>query len=96
MFISILTRFTSTHNVSVLQEIEIRPGIVTKDSDGQIQCHPIYSRVLSLFAESNTLQYAVPGGLIGLLRSPHVLTHLSDWLSACRCWYDGGSHALSR
>jgi translation initiation factor 2 subunit 3 len=57
-----------------LQEIEIRPGIVTKDSDGQIQCHPIYSRVLSLFAESNTLQFAVPGGLIGLLLSSHVHT----------------------
>ncbi len=69
-----ISRFINPRNTCATQEIEIRPGIVTKDSDGQIQCHPIYSRVLSLFAESNTLQYAVPGGLIGLLLSSHVHT----------------------
>jgi len=47
-------------------EIEVRPGIVTKSSDGKIQCSPIYTRVVSLFAEDNDLQYAVPGGLIGV------------------------------
>lgn len=46
-------------------EIEIRPGIVSKDDKGQIQCKPIYSRVVSLFAEHNDLKFAVPGGLIG-------------------------------
>jgi translation initiation factor 2 subunit 3 len=46
-------------------EIEIRPGIV-KNEDGKITCTPIYSRVLSLFAEKNSLEYAVPGGLIGV------------------------------
>jgi translation initiation factor 2 subunit 3 len=46
-------------------EIEIRPGIVSKDSTGKIQCKPIYSRVVSLFAEHNDLKFAVPGGLIG-------------------------------
>ncbi len=44
----------------------MRPGIVTKDSEGRIKCIPIYSRIVSLFAESNELQYAVPGGLIGV------------------------------
>ncbi|CAG9461311.1 unnamed protein product [Pedinophyceae sp. YPF-701] len=48
------------------QEIEVRPGIVTKDASGAIKCIPIYSRVQALFAERNALEYAVPGGLIGL------------------------------
>ena len=47
-------------------EIEVRPGIVTKDGDGNMKCTPIYSRIMSLFAETNDLNYAVPGGLIGV------------------------------
>jgi len=48
-------------------EIEVRPGIVSKgDGDGEIKCSPIFSKVSSLYAESNDLQYAVPGGLIGV------------------------------
>jgi translation initiation factor 2 subunit 3 len=47
-------------------EIEIRPGIVSRDGKGNIKCVPIFSRINSLFAESNHLQYAVPGGLIGV------------------------------
>jgi len=52
--------------LKVGQEIEVRPGVVTKDSDGNITCRPIFSRIVSLFAEQNELQYAVPGGLIGV------------------------------
>jgi translation initiation factor 2 subunit 3 len=48
------------------QEIEVRPGIVSKTADGRTQCRPIFSRIVSLFAEQNQLQYAVPGGLIGV------------------------------
>ncbi|SYW75470.1 probable translation initiation factor eIF2 gamma chain [Ustilago bromivora] len=48
------------------QEIEVRPGIVTKDNEGKIHCKPIFSRVESLLAEHNDLQFAVPGGLIGV------------------------------
>ena len=48
------------------QEVEIRPGIVTKDSAGRNRCKPIFSRIVSLHAESNHLQFAVPGGLIGV------------------------------
>uniref|UniRef100_A0A0K0CV11 protein-synthesizing GTPase n=1 Tax=Angiostrongylus cantonensis TaxID=6313 RepID=A0A0K0CV11_ANGCA len=48
------------------QEIEVRPGIVSKSSDGKVQCRPIFSKVVSLFAEQNHLEYAVPGGLIGV------------------------------
>eukprot|EP01112_Ceratiomyxa_fruticulosa_P013518 TRINITY_DN3804_c0_g1_i2.p1 TRINITY_DN3804_c0_g1~~TRINITY_DN3804_c0_g1_i2.p1 ORF type:complete len:485 (+),score=112.06 TRINITY_DN3804_c0_g1_i2:230-1684(+) len=47
-------------------EIEVRPGIVTKDAEGNIRCTPIFSRIVSLFAEENDLKYAVPGGLIGV------------------------------
>jgi translation initiation factor 2 subunit 3 len=48
------------------QEVEIRPGIVTKDSAGRNRCKPIFSRIVSLHAENNHLQFAVPGGLIGV------------------------------
>ncbi|CAI5989168.1 unnamed protein product [Closterium sp. NIES-65] len=48
------------------QKIEVRPGIVAKDADGNIRCTPIFSRIISLFAEQNELQFAVPGGLIGV------------------------------
>jgi translation initiation factor 2 subunit 3 len=50
----------------VNQNIEVRPGIVTKDASGKIKCTPIYSRIVSLYAEQNELQFAVPGGLIGV------------------------------
>lgn len=48
------------------QEVEVRPGIITKDAEGRVRCLPIYSRIVGLFTESNALQYAVPGGLIGV------------------------------
>ncbi|KAI9097364.1 initiation factor eIF2 gamma, C terminal-domain-containing protein [Phlyctochytrium arcticum] len=47
-------------------EIEVRPGIVSKDSDGKVRCQPIYSRIVTLLAENNDLKFAVPGGLIGV------------------------------
>eukprot|EP00762_Andalucia_godoyi_P001828 ANDGO_06112.mRNA.1 Eukaryotic translation initiation factor 2 subunit 3 len=52
--------------LKVGQNIEVRPGVVSKDASGKIRCVPIRSRVVSLFAENNELQYAVPGGLIGV------------------------------
>lgn len=52
--------------LKVNQEIEIRPGIISKDGEGKLRCQPIFSKVVSLFAEHNDLQYAVPGGLIGV------------------------------
>ena len=48
------------------QEVEIRPGIVTKDSQGRNKCKPIFSKIMSLHAENNLLDFAVPGGLIGV------------------------------
>lgn len=52
--------------LQVGQEIEVRPGIVSKSPEGDIVCRPIFSNINSLFAEENELQYAVPGGLIGV------------------------------
>ncbi|CAH1227516.1 eukaryotic translation initiation factor 2 subunit 3, Y-linked [Branchiostoma lanceolatum] len=52
--------------LKVGQEIEVRPGIVSKDHEGKLMCKPIFSRIVSLFAEQNDLQFAVPGGLIGV------------------------------
>lgn len=44
----------------------MRPGIVSKDSEGKLMCKSIFSKIVSLFAEHNDLQYATPGGLIGV------------------------------
>lgn len=52
--------------MKVGQKIEVRPGIVVKDESGNIKCTPIFSRIISLYAEQNELQFAVPGGLIGV------------------------------
>lgn len=47
-------------------EVEVRPGIISRDAEGRVRCTPILSRVVSLLAEKNDLEYAVPGGLIGV------------------------------
>uniref|UniRef100_A0A2K5Y722 protein-synthesizing GTPase n=1 Tax=Mandrillus leucophaeus TaxID=9568 RepID=A0A2K5Y722_MANLE len=52
--------------LKVGQEIEVRPGIVSKDSEGKLMCKPIFSKIVSLFAEHNDLQYAAAGGFIGV------------------------------
>lgn len=51
--------------LTVGMEIEVRPGLVSKDNEGKLTCRPIISRIVSLYAEQNELQFAVPGGLIG-------------------------------
>ncbi|XBJ12774.1 hypothetical protein VPH35_017231 [Triticum aestivum] len=43
----------------VNQNIEVRPGMVLKDASGKIKCSPIYSRIVSLYAEQNELQFAI-------------------------------------
>ena len=47
-------------------EIEVRPGVVVRDNEGKVSCRPIFSRIMTLFAENNDLKFAVPGGLIGI------------------------------
>ncbi|OIT06974.1 PREDICTED: eukaryotic translation initiation factor 2 subunit gamma-like isoform X1 [Nicotiana attenuata] len=66
--------------LKVNQMVELRPGILDKTADGKIICRPIYSRVMSLFAEQNKLQYAVPGGLIGVGTSMDPSLSRSDML----------------
>uniref|UniRef100_A0A803M5K7 protein-synthesizing GTPase n=1 Tax=Chenopodium quinoa TaxID=63459 RepID=A0A803M5K7_CHEQI len=67
VFLVIVTNFMGFAGVlRVNQEIEVRPGIIVKDERGNITCTPIYSRIVSLYAEQNQLQFAVPGGLIGV------------------------------
>jgi len=61
-----LSEFRYNPDLKLGDKIEIRPGIVIKDKDGKVKCRPIFSRIVSLFAEQNDLQYAVPGGLIGV------------------------------
>uniref|UniRef100_A0A0G4HC05 protein-synthesizing GTPase n=1 Tax=Chromera velia CCMP2878 TaxID=1169474 RepID=A0A0G4HC05_9ALVE len=52
--------------LKVGDEIEVRPGIIGRGADGKAKCSPIRSKIISLFAEQNDLQFAVPGGLIGV------------------------------
>uniref|UniRef100_A0A182VIY0 protein-synthesizing GTPase n=1 Tax=Anopheles merus TaxID=30066 RepID=A0A182VIY0_ANOME len=52
--------------LKVGQEIEVRPGLVSKDAEGRLTCKPIFSKIVSLYTEQNELQFAVPGGLIGV------------------------------
>ena len=52
-----------------------------------MQCMPIYSRIVSLLAESNVLQYAVPGGLIGVGTTVSPSVHLLGPLHAVECLY---------
>jgi len=47
-------------------EIEVRPGILMKGDDGKPRCRPIFSKIVSLYAEQNDLPFAVPGGLLGV------------------------------
>ena len=53
----------------------MRPGIVSKDEKGKLRWEPICSVIVSLFAEQNDLQYAVPGGLIGTF---YTVTNAAD------------------
>ena len=46
-------------------EVEIQPRIVTKDSTGR-KFQPIYSRIISLHAETDQPQFAFPSRLIGV------------------------------
>ena len=72
----------------------MRPGVVTKDASGAIKCIPIRSRIVALFAEQNPLQFAVPGGLIGvgttvdptLTRADRLVGQVGGWVGAGLPW----------
>lgn len=48
------------------EDIEIRPGQLEKKEDGTPYCIIRRAKITSLKAENNPLQFAVPGGLIGV------------------------------
>ena len=52
--------------ISVGNRIEIRPGICSKDRNGNLTCKPIKSDVLSLETEKRMLNDVNPGGLFGI------------------------------
>jgi hypothetical protein len=39
-------------------EIEVRPGIVSKDSEGNVRCVPIFSKVSAALTYTHVLTYA--------------------------------------
>lgn len=57
--------------LKVSQEVEVRPGTVSKDSEGKLVCKPVFSKIGSLSAGQNDLQDAAPGGLTGLGTNVH-------------------------
>jgi translation initiation factor 2 subunit 3 len=58
---------TLTRGILRLGEVvEIKPGFITKNQNGEHVVQPLYSRIVSLRTEENDLIYAVPGGLIGV------------------------------
>jgi translation initiation factor 2 subunit 3 len=48
------------------EDVEIRPGIISKTPSGDTKVTPILTKIVTLQAERNNLIYAVPGGLIGI------------------------------
>lgn len=57
--------------LKVGREVEVRPGIVSKDSEGKLLCKPVFSKIGSLLVGQNDLQDAAPGGLTGLGTNVH-------------------------
>merc|ERR1712066_495520 len=47
-------------------EIEIRPGKTHRDAGNVWHARPLKSKIVTIGTEKNSLQYAVPGGLIGM------------------------------
>lgn len=46
--------------------VQISPGICKKDQLGKWQSTPLFTRVKSINSERNSMEYAIPGGLIGV------------------------------
>lgn len=77
------------------QEIEVRPGIVSKSGDGKVQCRPIFSKIVSLFAEQNHLEYAVPGGIaFTSFEANFAIVRDSCPFRTYRCWHEDRSHVM--
>ena len=53
-------------NLKVGDEIEILPGIISKNSEGVINYKPHYTKITSLKSETTELEQITSGGLIGI------------------------------
>jgi translation initiation factor 2 subunit 3 len=53
-------------NLKVGDEIEILPGIISKNQEGELIYKPHYTKITSLKSEITDLQNISPGGLIGI------------------------------
>jgi translation initiation factor 2 subunit 3 len=48
------------------QLVEIRPGVVRRTAEGTTTYQPLQTRIVTMHAEKNALDFAIPGGLIGV------------------------------
>lgn len=47
-------------------DIEIRPGIISKNKEGKFIYEPIITKIISIQTDTNVLDEIIPGGLIGI------------------------------
>jgi len=53
--------------LEINDEVEINPGILTKNKDGRYTCEPIITKLLSFESDKIKLDFVKPGGLVGIL-----------------------------
>jgi len=53
--------------LKVDDEVEINPGILTRNKDGRFKCEPIITKLLSFESDKIKLDIVEPGGLVGIL-----------------------------
>jgi translation initiation factor 2 subunit 3 len=53
--------------LKINDEVEINPGILTKNKDGRYTCEPIITKLLSFESDKIQLEQVEPGGLVGIL-----------------------------
>lgn len=54
-------------SLNINDEVEINPGILTKNKDGRFTCEPIITKLLSFESDKIKLDSVEPGGLVGIL-----------------------------
>ncbi|KAK1334580.1 hypothetical protein QTO34_005587, partial [Cnephaeus nilssonii] len=70
--------------LKVGQEMEVRPGIVSKDREGKLMCSLIFFKTVSLFGEHDDLQYVLQEVLLKMVKQvldavgalPEIFTEL--------------------
>lgn len=54
-------------SLKINDEVEINPGILTKNKDGRFTSEPIITKLLSFESDKIKLDFVNPGGLVGIL-----------------------------